>query len=152
MKLIIAIILTLISSYSRASFPLEITQKEMASQADHILTGKVVDVDMIDGEGKKITSRQEMTGPGLRNTIRLHVRVEKVLVTSAKDVPKMLIIPLDPFMHYSLGNVQSVESQNHETRLFLLKGENFQPIVAGRFEQPLSEQKQVMKIHKDAHR
>jgi hypothetical protein len=131
-----------------ASFPLQASLATMAQHADHILIGRIVDVDMIDGDRKRLADPEGMTGPGLKNTIRLHVKVEKVLVTNAKAVPKVLTIPLDRFMHYKLSDVKAVESGNRKPRLFLLKGPTFQPILAGVFVRPLSDQNEALRLHK----
>ena len=77
LRRIIVFMLMLVASLANASVPLEATLEEMAQRADHILTGRVVGVDMVDARGTKITDREARTGPGLTNTIRLTVVVNK---------------------------------------------------------------------------
>jgi hypothetical protein len=131
-----------------ASFPLQASLTTMAQHADHILIGHTVEVDMMDREGNRLVDPEGMTGPGLNNTIRLHIQVDKVLVTNAKTVPKVLTIPLDPFMHYGLGQVKAAESANRKPRLILLRGPAFQPILAGVFSRPLADKNEALRLHK----
>lgn len=93
------LVLALFPGVALASFPLQASLATMAQHADHLIIGHTVVIDMIDGEGKRLVDPEGMTGHGLSNTIRLHIKVDKVLVTNAKVVPKVLVIPLDPFMH-----------------------------------------------------
>ena len=133
--------------WSAASVPLEATLEELATGADHILTGRVIGVDMVDKDGKIVKDPDAMTGPGLKNVIRLHVRVGKVLVTNAARFPSLLKVPLDSHMHYRLGQVKSEEDTQQKPMLPLLKGPAFEPIVAGVFARPLSDQAKALRLH-----
>ncbi|BEP57171.1 hypothetical protein GmRootV35_12720 [Variovorax sp. V35] len=90
-----------------ASLPLQMSLAEMAEEADHVLVGHVVGVDLVDGTGRPVVDDQARTGPGLNNVIRLRMAVDETLITTAVQVPKGLLLPLDPVMHYSLGQVRS---------------------------------------------
>ncbi len=146
MKRLMLVMVLLLPMLAKASFPLEATLAQMVQGADHILTGTVVGVDMIDKDGKILSDPRAMTGPGLKNVIRLHVRVNKVLVTNAASVPPLLKIPLDPFMHYSLGQVKAEEDRTQTPMLLLLKGPSFEPIVAGVFARPLRDQAEALRL------
>lgn len=114
-----------------ATTPLEASLEEMAKSADHILVGKVIGVDAIDSEGRILRDLKTMTGPGLKNTIRLIIEIEEAIVSVAPSVPNIIRVPLDPDMHYSLGQVTAVESESSEPFLLLLKGADFEPILPG---------------------
>lgn len=130
-----------------ASFPLQATLKEMATSADHILIGTVVGVDMVDGDGMAIDKPAARTGPGLANVIRLQVRVDETLVTNAAKVPVVLDIPLDPFLHYSLGQIKEAHAGVNSPMLLLLKGPSFAPIKAGVFSRGLADQSEALRLH-----
>lgn len=152
LRRIIVFMLMLVASLANASLPLEATLEEMAQSADHILTGRVVGVDMIDARGAKITDREARTGPGLTNTIRLKVSVDEVFVTNARPVPKLLAVPLDPFLHYTLGQIQDAHRGDNDVRLLLLKGTDFSGIKAGVFFRPISDKTKAIRIYKKSHR
>jgi len=130
-----------------ASTPLEATLGELVQDADHILIGAVVDVDMTNRFGFIVTDPKRMTGPGLPERIRLHIRVDKVLTTNAKQVPAVLKVELDHFMHYSLGQVKEAHAGKQRPSLVLLKGAAFEPIVPGNFRRPLTEREEAMRLY-----
>jgi hypothetical protein len=130
-----------------ASLPLQATLKEMASSADHMLIGTVIGVDMVDGDGVAVDDPAAGTGPGLANVIRLQVRVDETLVTNAAKVPAVLDIPLDPFLHYSLGQIKNAHAGVNHPILLLLKGPSFAPIKAGVFARPLADQPEALRLY-----
>jgi hypothetical protein len=135
-----------------ASVPIPTTIEELAKGADHIVIGHVVDVDMVDGSGKQIKDEKGRTGPGLKNTIRLHVVVDEVLATSSrKEFPKLLKLPLDPFMHYTLGQIKAAHSKPSGPFLVLLKGPPFLPVVPGALLRSLDEKETALRIHARSH-
>ncbi|HEU4888849.1 MAG TPA: hypothetical protein VFV49_13265 [Thermoanaerobaculia bacterium] len=147
MKAVVALAVVLYSPLAFASLPIPTTLKELAQCADHILVGHVVAVDMIDGSGRQIEDKNARTGPGLKNTIRLHVTVDEVLVTNAGEVSKLLKVPLDPFMHYSLGQIEAAHAKPSEAFLVLLKGPSFLPIVPGAFLRSMDEKETALRMH-----
>ena len=149
MKAVVALVAVFCSHLAFASMPIPTTLEELAQCADHILVGHVVAVDMIDESGQPIEERDMRTGPGLKNAIRLHVTVDEVLVTNAKEVPKLLKVPLDPFMHYSLGQIKDAHAKSSEPFLVLLQGPSFQPIVPGAFLRNMDEKEKALHIHAD---
>jgi hypothetical protein len=77
MKTIITIILYSLCCLNLANAT-QIQHKELnelVKVADHIIGGKIIKVDMIDKDGKDIADEEARTGPGLNNTIRLHLKV-----------------------------------------------------------------------------
>lgn len=137
---------------SLASLSLQMPIAEMASEADHVFVGHVVGVDMIDGNGLPVVDDQARTGPGLNNVIRLHVAVDETLITTAERVPKELLVPLDPFMHYSLGQIRSAHQNDATLRLLLLKGADFSILKPGIFFLPSKEKDEVLRVHSATHR
>lgn len=124
---------TMLPAAALASLPLEMSLTEMATEADHVLVGYVVDVDMVDESGNSVLDEEARTGPGLNKIIRLHVAIDEPLATTAARVPKELLIPLDPLMQYSLGQVRAVHQNNAARRLLLLKSASFSSLKPGIF-------------------
>jgi hypothetical protein len=152
MRMLAALLLFLRAGFGIASVPLQASLDDLARGADHILVGRVVGVDMIDAEGRQRHDDADRTGPGLGNTIRLRVQVDEVLVTNAARVPDELLVPLDPFMHYSLGQIREAHARPSEPLLFLLRGDSFSPIVAGVFSRALADRDEALRIHAASHR
>lgn len=152
MKRLLMLLVFLFAVPAMATLPLTATLEEMALGADHILVARVTGVDMVDADGKQVIDRTAMTGPGLTNTIRLKVSVNKVLVSNARPVPKQLMVPLDPLMHFSLGQIQDAHKGDRLVRLLLLKGRQFEPIKPGVFFRPIAEKDEVLRLHRTAKR
>lgn len=152
MKRIVFLMVMVFASLAIASVPLEATLEEMAKSADHILAGRVIGVDMVDAKGAQITDREARTGPGLTNTIRLKISIDEVFFTNARPVPKLLNVPLDPFLHYTLGQIQDAHRGDNSVRLLLLKGSDFSGIMAGVFFRPISDKTEAIRIYEKSHR
>ena len=118
---------------------------ELVAQADHVLIGKVVKVQMVDGTGKELTNPETHTGPVLDNEIRLHIVIQDdgILKTNSKKPPKELIIPLWKAWHFSLGQWEKDEGK---TFIFLLKGEDFCPVYPISFMRKMSEKPEIEKL------
>lgn len=153
MKWLSALIFSLAAASALAAPAKELTMEEMAAQADHILVGVVTGADMIDGSGNQVLDEKAMTGPGQNHTIRLQIQVDKTLVSNVKKVPKVVMVPLDPSVPFSLGQIKSAHSTHHnDPFLVLLKGPQFEPIQPGRFGQPLSSKAAVLKAYRETHK
>lgn len=131
-----------------ATLPVQMSLKDRIAHADHILIGRVNGVDMVDDGGKMIVDPKALTGPCQDKVIRLRVEVDEVLVTDAKRVPKVLFIPLDRFMHFSLGQVQDAHRGDRAQRLVILKGPAFRPIASGVHFAALAEKDQALQLYK----
>ena len=121
MRILFVFLAFMISSMAHASRPIRVTLEELTSQTDHVLIGRIIGVDMIDGDGKQITDLDARTYPGSKNLIRLIVKVDEVIVSNVKNVPDTLKVPLDPFMHHSLGQIKEAHSSEGEKFLLLLR-------------------------------
>jgi len=130
---VFSLLLTISISIANASAPVEAPLMEVVAKADHLLVVKVSGVDMIDANGNQLTEPDAMTGPDLGNTIRLIVKVEEVVVTNAATVPDVLYLPLDSWMHYSLGQIQSYYKGVDYTFMAVLMGPDFSPTFPGHF-------------------
>jgi hypothetical protein len=148
MKKLISIFLLIFPMCSFSSVPLEISLEEMAKNSDHLLVGHVIGVDMVDGQGNEITDLNAMTGPGIDNLIRLVIEVDEVVISPARSVPKVLKVPLDPFMHYKFGQVKEMHSAPGQKFLLLLNGDSFKPYLPGVFGRDLSEKSKVIELMK----
>lgn len=150
-RTLILVLAALIPVTAFAGLPFEATLEEMAQEADHILVGRVTGVDMIDGRGKPVTDMKARTGPGLKNTIRLLITVDEVIVTNASDVPSVLPVPLASHLHYSLGQISAAHVGDTLVRLVLLQGEDFSGIKPGVFLRPLSDKEEALRIYHATH-
>jgi hypothetical protein len=151
MRRILLFLIALVPAIAMAGFPFEATLEEMAQQADHVLIGRVVGVDMVDGQGKPVADPKARTGPGLDNTIRLLIQVDQVLVSTASSVPDVLPVPLASHLHYTLGQIQEAHAGDKELRLVLLKGPDFVGIKPGLFLRPLGDKDAVLRLHAASH-
>jgi hypothetical protein len=148
---VLLLLIALVPAIATAGFPLEATLEEMAQQADHILIGRVVGVDMVDGQGKPVADPSARTGPSLDNTIRLLIQVDQVLVSNASKVPDVVPVPLASHLHYTLGQIQEAHAGDKELRLVLLKGPDFVGIKPGVFLRPLADKDTALQLHVAAH-
>jgi hypothetical protein len=116
---------------------------DLVADADHVVIGKVTVVDMVDGKGVQVTNSMSRTGPGLHNTIRLHISVETngVLFTTAGQVPPALTNGLWTLWHYTLKQIKEIEEG--QTRIFLLKGPKFDFVDVSGFSRSLSERAEI---------
>ena len=143
------VLLLLASPVAIASLPLEASLRDLACGADHVFVGRVVGVDMVNGRGKVIRDPDARTGPGLTNTIRLEIETLERIDSTMAVLPTMIKVPLDPFMHYRLGQVKDVHSKPSEPALVFLKGRQFEPIIAGRFLWRLDARQEAIEIRKE---
>lgn len=152
MTRILLFLIALLPLSALCSLPLQMTLSDMATEADHVLVGHVVGVDMVSGSGRPITDGHAQTGPDSSNVIRLHVSIDETLTTTAAQVPEILVLPLDPLMHYSLGQIKSAHDADSTPRLLLLKGANFSAIRPGVFFRSLLDKDEVLRIRAAVHR
>ncbi len=148
MKFLGLVLLFLVSAAAHSSLPIKVSDEELVKNTDHMIIGRVVGVEMIDKNGKKITDVEARTGPSLTNIIRLVVEVESVVLTNAKVVPPILKVPLDPFMHFSLGQIKEAHAGKQTSILLLLKGANFEPPFPGVFRRDLLEKEKLLEAIK----
>lgn len=151
MKRFLIFIISLLPAIALAGVPCEASLEEMAASADHILTGRVTGVDMINKRGKPVKDKRAMTGPGLGNTIRLLIAVDEVIVTNAAQVPKVLPVPLANDLHYSLDQIQSAHAEDVTVYLVILKGKDFSGIKPGVFLRPLSDREKALELYQASH-
>jgi hypothetical protein len=148
MRKYLVLLLCLISNYVFSSFPLEVSDKDLIQKTDHVLIGRVVGVDMVDGNGKQIYDLKAKTGPKSPNSIRLIFVVDEVIETNSKSVPTKLFVPLDSFMHFSFGQINEDYPEVTEQRLLLLSGDEFQPPVAGHFQRNIQDKDYYLELFK----
>ena len=149
MKLLILAVSIFYSVFAYSSMPLRIPLDKLVENTDHVLTGYVTGVDMIDGNGNQITDLSARTGPGIKNKIRLIVQVHKTHITNENVVPNEIAVPLDSAMHYSFGQIKNAHSFDGRKFLVLLKGKDFQPAFSGVFMRSLKEKDKVIKMFKN---
>jgi hypothetical protein len=144
----LSLLLLAASSAVEASLPLEASLRDLACGADHVFVGRVVGVDMVNSRGKAVRNPRTRTGPGETNTIRLEIEVLERIDSTEAALPETIKVPLDPFMHYSLGQVQSAHSEPSAPALVFLRGSEFEPIVAGRFFWHLDSREEALELRK----
>lgn len=148
MKRLLLSIVLVFSSLATASQSLYVPLEQLTLYTDHVFIGQVVDVQMNDKDGKEIKNSNARTGPGLQNKINLLITIHEVLFTTASEVPKTILVPLDSFMHFSLGQIKESYKGRSNKFLVLLEGSNFQPSYAGIFQAMLSEKDKVLNLIK----
>jgi len=122
---------------------------DLVRDSDHVLMATVTKVDMIDGNGKEVTDRNGMTGPGLENEIRFHLHIQEILFSSSPQPPKQVVVRLWKAWHYALGDIQyAVVGQ---TSIFLLKGNDYEPVYPADFQRALQEREQIQALVKRKH-
>ncbi|HEY0684013.1 MAG TPA: hypothetical protein VGD45_16905 [Steroidobacter sp.] len=152
MRYAVALFIGLCSIAAFATLPLQATLEQLASDSDHILAGHVIGVDMVGADGKEISDETAMTGPGRQTKIRLIIKVDKVFFSRAKAVPDTIRVPLDPMMHFSLGQIREAHREPSRTMLLILKGGSFEPVVPGVFFRELDEAQKALDIRARAQR
>lgn len=149
MSRLVLFVLALIACWDvSASIPLDASLSDLACGADHLLVGRVVGVDMVNAKGKLVRNEKAMTGPGLTNTIRLHIETIEIIESPSSSLPKVLKVPLDPFMHYSLGQVRGAHAEPSEPMLVFLRGEKYLPVISGRFLWSLDARAEMLAVRK----
>lgn len=146
MRYVAALLVCLCSASAFSTLPLQATLEQLASDSDHILAGHVIGVDMIDANGKEIGDEEAMTGPGLQTKIRLIIKVDEVFFSRAKAVPGIIRVPLDPMMHFSLGQIKEAYREPSSSMLVILQGGSFEPVVPGVFFRELSDTQKALEI------
>jgi hypothetical protein len=136
-------------SSAHASLPLEASLRDLACGADHVLVGRVVAVDMRNSRGRPVRNEEARTGPGLKNTIRLEVEVLEVIESTEAIFPSSVWVPLDPFMHFSLGQIKAAHAEPSDATLVFLRGQQFEPIIAGRFFWHLNSREEALAFRKE---
>ena len=134
---------------AKASLPVVVSTDELVENTDHLFVGHIVGVDMVNDQGRQLTDPTERTGPGSKNVIRLIVDIDEVIISPAKKVPETIKVPLDSFMHYSLGQIKKVHEGKSEKFLLLLKGKDFQPPFPGVFGRGLEEGEVIVNLMKN---
>jgi hypothetical protein len=119
---------------------------DLVKASDHVLVGKVVKVDMVDGKGNPVTNNDARTGPGLENVIRLHVvlEVDGALKTTKKELPATIVVRHWTMWHYTLGQWK-LEALD-KVFIFLLVGEDFQWVYPLGFMRDPSEKVEIQKL------
>ncbi len=118
---------------------------ELVWESDHIVIAKINKVQMVDENGDEVTDSEARTGTGIKNEIRLHVTLIKdgILKTSMDNFPKEMVIPSWKAWHSTLGTQKRLEG---ETRIFLLKGKELQPVYPGGFQRTVSQRAEIEKL------
>lgn len=137
-----------VCSVANASLPLKASLHDLACGAHHIFVGRVVGVDMVDENGRRVQNDAARTGPGLKNRIRLQVEVLEVIESTESRLPEVIMVPLDPFMHYSLGQIKAAHAGPSAPRLVFLRGAKYEPIIPGRFFWPIEARDEALALRK----
>ncbi|MGN7918112.1 MULTISPECIES: hypothetical protein [Lysobacter] len=144
MKYVLALFALLLAGAACAtSVPLK-PLEEMVGEADHVVVATVESVDMVGGRGEPIIDPKARTGPGSKNRMRFNLRVEELLFTRSPVLPPALRVPLWSAWHYELGDIQ--EQVTGSTGIFLLKGDDYQPVYPADFQRPLDEREQIERL------
>jgi hypothetical protein len=114
--------------------------EEMIKEVDHVVVATIESVDKVDGRGKPIVD----TGPGSKNRMRFNLRIKELLFTRSPMLPPTLRVPLWSAWHYRLGSMQ--EQVTGSTGIFLLKGDDYQPVYPAYFQRSLDERDEIERL------
>ena len=119
--------------------------RELVAESDHILIAAVIKVDLIDASGKELAGFEAETGPGIPNTLRLHLRPidNGVLKTGKQPIPKAIIVELWREWHYSLSQWKHLEGRE---MIFLLKGDKYTWVYPKDFILPISARGEIERL------
>jgi len=120
---------------------------DILPDADHILLGHVVGVDMVNKQGTLVFDENAKTGLGTDNTIRMHVHIDEILYTTAKTTPKVIKIRLWQGWIYSLGQIK--REAKDEKAIYLLKGSDYEIVFPGFFRRAVAEKEKMLRYIKD---
>jgi hypothetical protein len=117
---LIIVALLLAGTYCQATQVAPRDLEKLVAESDFIFHGTVTKVDMLNGNGEEITDLESSTGPGIPNSLRLHIKVdkEKILYSSIDKIPDVIIVPLWKRWHNRLKYAKADESKKY---VFLLK-------------------------------
>ena len=144
MKAIVLLVMMCLPGLAMATSVVPKPLAEMVREADQIVVAKIVSVDMVDGRGRPVHDREARTGPGLSNRMRFNLDVQEVLSTRKKLPSRKLRVPLWSRWHYSLGTLQ--DDLTGTTGIFLLKGDNYEPVYPAGFQRPLEEKREILRL------
>ncbi|MGO1000984.1 hypothetical protein [Lysobacter sp. CA196] len=144
MRYLLALFALLLADAACATSVLPKPLKEMVREADHVVVATVESVDMVGGRGKPITDPRARTGPGSKNRMRFNLRIKELLFTRSPALPPTLRVPLWSAWHYELGSMR--EQVTGSTGIFLLKGDDYQPVYPADFQRPLDEREQIERL------
>ena len=148
MRLLLEFFLFFVSTFVFSSLPLEVSLEKLVENSDHLLVGHVVGVEMMDDKGNALVDLEAMTGPEIGNTIRLIVEIDEVILSNVRKVPSVIKVPLDPFMHYSLGQIKEAHDKDNPKFLLLLKGSDFNPPFPGVFGRSIEDKDEILSLLK----
>lgn len=117
--------------------------EELVRESDVVVVATVTRVDMVDGHGRQVLDRSARTGPGLRNTIRLHLQLGEVLSGGSASLGPTMTVPLWTAWHYELGRMQ--EQLTGAIGIFLLKRDG-SPVYPAYFQRSLPERDEIQRI------
>lgn len=141
-------VLTALSTLAHGTKVPHIPLAELVAKSDYIVVGKVVKVDIVDVEGRQVTDPNARTGPGFRNTIRLHVVVERgsTIKGDRKLIPKKIIVPEYSSLHHRFKTQKDLAEG--KVFIFLLKGTDFSPVSVPHSVRPMTERAEIEKLVK----
>ena len=133
------------------SFATQVASKKLAElvgDADYIVEGKIIGIEMRDVNGKKIDDKGSATGPGITNQLFLKVRVikEGFSYPQSSNIPREFWIPLWQKWHDTLA--KRTKQSFGKTHIFLLKQKTFEPVYPAHFSRKVSEKAEIKRLLK----
>ncbi len=124
----------------------------LVTQADYIVVGKVVKMDMIDANGQEIFDKKARTGPRSGKMIRYFVAVDrkKTLKGDIKKIPQSLVLPDWPMWIRGIDGMK--EMYEGKNCIFLLGAPNLFPKPQSQFVRDISEKSEIVRILRSEHR
>ncbi len=109
---------------------------EMAAEADHVVTARVTDVDVVGRDGRP--SKRDETSLTRPEVIRLHVTVDSLpILKGGQGIPATLVLPLWRGWGHSRNDVKG--DMLDKEFVFFLSGPDFSPLFLGEYYVPVGE-------------
>lgn len=134
-KLIILSTLLLLANSSYATKLQKITIDELFAKSDHVLTGYITSLELVDAQNNKLRSDDSPTGIGSGNKIRMTIEIDDIIKTTSKNIPTTLTIVYRSSIHRSMkARRESIEYK----QIFFLSGDDFIPAARDQFYKPIT--------------
>lgn len=122
--------------------------KVLVANADYIVVGKVLKIDMVDSNGHEIKDPKARTGYKSGKIIRYHIVIDQkqVLKGNSKKIPPALILSDWSMWIKELGETK--KDGEGKKCIFLLNALNFSPKPPAEFVRDISEKQEIEDILK----
>ncbi len=134
-KLIVILSILALVGVSHATRLERISTDDLFARADHVFTGKVIKIELIDRKSGIVQSEDSPTGSRSGNKIRMSIEIYDVIKTTAKTIPNILTIEYRSALLTSMKERKQIVGWK---RIFFLSGEKFHPVSLDQFSRSIT--------------